>query len=205
MIILFNGPPRSGKDFSCEILKENFDLEHVSFKDPLFEETADHFNVSLEWFLKDYNQNKEQSFSELDNKTKRQALIYVAENIYKAKYGPDYYGRALAKRIDVSKNYVISDSGFPDELYPILDLNTDIILIQLVREGCTFAGDSRSYIGQKIDRYFIISRQSEMENPIDLLHCDNVYVYRIYNNGTKEDLESVLLEIYKHYTILKND
>lgn len=99
----------------------------------------------------------------------REAMIYVSECIVKPRFGNDYFGRARMTQIrnSSSKLFVDSSTGFPDELNPLIHPmglgQKNILLLRIHREGCTFEGDSRSYIPDGI-----------IDNTVD-----------VYNNGTE--------------------
>ncbi len=54
MIIIFNGPPGSGKDEAASYFKRR-GFKHLSFKQVLFKETIAFFDVDEEWFMNGYN------------------------------------------------------------------------------------------------------------------------------------------------------
>ena len=55
MIVIFNGPPASGKDEAASLYKENFGFGNLSFKYQLFKETVKYFDVDERWFMEGYN------------------------------------------------------------------------------------------------------------------------------------------------------
>jgi len=148
MILVFNGPPRSGKDLSCDFLRNEMGFAQLSFKEQLFLDTFEVFSVPQEWFMENYDQNKEVPYRELGGKTKRQALIHTSENVMKPKHGSDYYGVVLAGKIKDGVNYCLSDGGFVHEILPLINRigAANIAIVQLHRNGCDYSSDSRSYI-----------------------------------------------------------
>ena len=80
MIILFNGPPGSGKDHAADYYKQ-YGFKHLSFKYQLFKETIKYFNVDKTWFMERYDDRslKEVPTWKLGNMSCREAMIYVSE------------------------------------------------------------------------------------------------------------------------------
>lgn len=154
--IILNGPPGCGKDAIANSIINITTVEKRQFKDALYEHTAKHFNVDLDKFIKfasDRELKDSKSLAGLGGRTPRQALIHVSENIYKPRFGSDYFGKVealklseLAGRLGGSFNVIYPDGGFTDEctaIEPELDL---LIIIRLHRDGFDFLGDSRDYI-----------------------------------------------------------
>lgn len=182
-IILFNGPPRSGKDTAAMFLYEQwhnlpwtrgdcvFDRMSMPNKFAFAGTTAtecDDFGNNTT-----YERIKEDPLKLLNGKSYRQWQIDFSESFMKPLYGEDIFARLLASRLyslraDYPVTAVIPDCGFQveaDKLSRFLDLN--IVLIRIHRRGCDFSGDSRGYI----------------EAP------KGVQFFSINNDGTKEDFE----------------
>jgi hypothetical protein len=201
MYIIFNGPPRSGKDEACRFLVSNYSFKHLQFKDELFKETADHFGVSLEWFMQGYNSVhegvilKEIPRKELNGLSKRKALIYVSEEIIKPKFGKNYFGVKTAEKIDQVSSYCFSDGGFIEEVSSLINIigQENICIVQLVRDGCNFSSDSRNYM------YGILQEEfGHKSNFIENNQKDNyipIRMYRLYNNTSVSDFHQSIRKI----------
>ena len=199
MNFIFNGPPGSGKDEACYFLKVNCAYKHLQFKDQLFIDTAEHFDVSLKWFLADYNNRalKETPMSELNGMSKREALIHVSENIIKPKYGKEYFGVKTAEKVDPSLNYCFSDGGFVEEIHPLINkLGRDkICIVQLYRTGCSFSSDSRNYIdGILTEELGIKDSESSFKNSEPRIP---IRMYRIHNNTSVSDFHQMIKRILR--------
>lgn len=144
--IILNGPPRSGKDTIAKMIANTYKYEHCEFKKALFIETVKQFDVTMDWFMDGYDDNKEEPAVELQGYSKRNALIYTSENIIKKKYGNDYFGLKAAEQIQDKTKVVFSDGGFDSEIYPVLALDPELFLIKIYRDGYTYDNDSRNYI-----------------------------------------------------------
>lgn len=82
----------------------------------------------------------------------RQAMIDFSESFMKPRFGQKIFGQLLWKRCEEQRHwydhFVVDDSGFaPEAEYVISQAGAaNCVLIRLHRAGCTFAGDSRSYV-----------------------------------------------------------
>ena len=209
MIVLFNGPPASGKDHAADYFKAK-GYKHLSFKNQLYKETAKYFNIDYYWFMERYDDRslKEVAHMDLGHMSCREAMIYVSENVVKPKRGLDYFGRLVASEINLNKDYVISDGGFIDELIPILNKvgTENFTLVQLTREGHDFSTDSRRYIDGRLTKEYVLGFQTEVENKYVLPHRFDVCTHRIHNNmGVDEfnqSLETIFQAINKQLEVI---
>lgn len=106
--------------------------------------------------------------------TPREFLIDLSENYIKNRYGDDAFARWLEHRclrIEPSPDFVICDDGGFQWEYDILRSHGRIV--RCIRDGKTFAGDSRG---------FIINRHGTFD-------------YELKNHGTLEELEPKLDEL----------
>lgn len=156
-VIVFNGPPSSGKDTCANYVESNYGATHLRFKTHIYKLVSLMYNIDLEWFIDiatDVDKKDVQIIK--DGKTARQLLIHVSENIIKPAFGDNYFGITVGDTIATTDNtlFVISDSGFPDELISMMLggklVGADITLVRLYREGCSFEHDSRDYISDNI-------------------------------------------------------
>lgn len=163
-VIAFNGPPGSGKDYAAEYLQQydpSKNTYHVRMKTKLYELVyaiyCNPMRTSFDTFflLMTDRHRKDVPHKLFKGLSPRQALIHVSEDIIKPNFGKDYFGKYLAQEIEdtiklVSPfvnglTFVISDCGFIEELKPVCEV-TDVTLVRLYREGCTFKNDSRTYL-----------------------------------------------------------
>lgn len=164
MGVVLNGPPGCGKDTIANILvgKGDTDIGNFipmvkhQFKDALYEHTAKHFNVDLDRFIhfaSDRELKDSTSLAGLGGRTPRQALIHVSEDIFKPRFGNNYFGKVEAERVreligrmDSSTTVIYPDGGFPDEVLELDAVFDHVLIIRLHRDGFDFSGDSRDYI-----------------------------------------------------------
>lgn len=200
MIIIFNGPPGSGKDEAASYFKR-YGFKHLSFKYVLFKETISFFGVDKEWFMDGYNDRsiKERPEDLLDGMSRREAMIYVSEVITKPAFGQDIFGVHVASEVEDGKNYAISDGGFEDELVPLINrVGADnIVLVQLTREGCDYSSDSRRYFNGKPIKEYVIHSPTNINADHVLPNEFPVRTYRVHNNGSVEEFHQILHDIYE--------
>lgn len=200
MIILFNGPPGAGKDAAADFFKDR-GFKHLSFKYQLFKETISFFGVDEKWFMDGYKNRllKEEPEELLEGMSRREAMIYVSEEITKPAFGEDIFGKQVADEIDITRDYCISDGGFIDELIPVINKvgSENFVLVQLTREGHDYSSDSRRYLDGNLHKEFVISHHTPIEKKYVLPHKFEVKMYRIHNNGTLGAFYEVLQDIYE--------
>ena len=203
MIVLFNGPPRSGKDAGADYFKRNYGWKHLSFKYQLYKETCKYFGCDYEWFMERYDDRsvKEVPHVNLGHMSCREAMIYVSEQVIKPKRGLDYFGQLVANEIDLTKDYAISDGGFVDELIPVVEKvgSKNFVLVQLTRDGEDYSSDSRRYFqGSRIEHEYVLgNKYTEIDKKYVLPQVFDVNMYRIHNNGSLQDFNNTLEKIYK--------
>ena len=176
-LICFNAPPNSGKDVSADYLADKYDLPHLRFKNEVYWEAAMEAEITIE-------QMKELA---IDRSTKdspdilfgglspRQWLIHVSEELIKPEFGKDYFGHKLADELQDGIT-VCSDSGFPDELIPVINTADIVYVVRIHRDGCSFDNDSRNYLSDEFltehGAYFCdISNNESLTSLYDKLEC----------------------------------
>jgi hypothetical protein len=200
MIVIFNGPPASGKDEAASLFKEQFGFGNLSFKYQLFKETIEHFKVDKEWFMEGYNDRSQKEKKEfaLGNRSRREAMIHVSEDIIKPRNGKSFFGWKVSKEIEEGKHYVIADGGFIEELEPIIEKvgNENIIIVQLTREGHDYSTDSRRYFNGNLIKEIAIGFETKIDKAYVLKEDLNIITYRVHNNGSVRNFQRALADIY---------
>ena len=169
LVIMFNAPPRAGKDTACEILMRKFpeSVKYEYFKEYLYKESAKVLGLDFNFWasvcqngdLKDKPMLRLQTGGAEGSVTPRDILINVAENILKPKHGKDCIANATAHKIaktiqqfKAEKGYnpiiVVPDLGFPYEADAVRAIipSAEVAVVHIKREGYTFEGDSRNYV-----------------------------------------------------------
>lgn len=177
-IIITNGPPRSGKDTMCGLIREGItghDLIPMSYKKTLYVGVARRHGLSVEavFQMNDDTLIKDEPSSIFGGLSVRQALIYESENIIKKKYGPQGVAIQTFKLLEEEygterlKDAVLycSDGGFNSELQAAYDhfgiSVEDVYIIRMLREGYSFNGDSREFLNHPD---LVISNDSDMNH-----------------------------------------
>lgn len=206
MIIIFNGPPGSGKDEAASFFKENFGFKSLSFKYQLFKQTMNHFDVNEEWFMEGYEDRevKEKKCEALNGMSRREAMIYVSEEIIKPKHGKSYFGKMVSEEVEDNVHYAIADGGFIEELEPLVERvgAENIVIVQLTREGHDYSSDSRRYFNGNLIKEYAINGTTSIDKEYVLPEELNIRTYRIHNNGSVRNFHDVLTNVYDE---LKNE
>ena len=178
-VIIFNGPPRSGKDTAAKFIQQEFGYEHRELKFSL------HEFVKAEWGLIDEEweemyESKDLPYEELGDLTPRQVMIEMSENYMKPKFGPCIFGRLLSASMKSYQDYVISDCGFREEIQPLVEKfgEDQIIVVRIHRDGCDYSSDSRG--------------------PYEPNWFPNVECIDVYNTRTEQQFYEVLPHALSH-------
>jgi hypothetical protein len=208
LIVIFNGPPGSGKDEAARYFQAR-GFKHLSFKHALFRETVREFDVSYKWFMDRYNDRsvKERPEKRLRGMSRREALIYTSEEVIKPRYGKDFFGVQVAKEIVNENDYCISDGGFVEELLSVINRigSDNIVLVQLTRDGCDYSSDSRRYFDGNLVHEYTISKNTPIHQNHVLDEKFQIRMYRIHNNGSISQFHDVLQDIYLKETQIKKE
>lgn len=158
-IILFNGPPSSGKDTAVSHLLEGWRtfnlpgrpvLERMSF--PIKRAFAGAFDAPIDYqgHVLGWEDAKDFAHPLLSNKTYRQWQIDFSENFMKPLYGEAIFVELFIYR--VIRNYLrtdvllVPDCGFEVEASFLRSIFPSLHIIQIFRKGYDFSRDSRSYL-----------------------------------------------------------
>jgi len=189
-VIIFNGPPRSGKDTSAAISmrflesigKDSF---FYRFAFPLKQATHALFGIKTPLDNSEYFDNcKDLPNEAFLGGTPRQAYINMSEKMVKPFYGKYFFGRVAIKSIEKMKQgvsdpvIVTPDGGFDIEVDCLAKAygSENILVVHLYRDGTSFANDSRSYV-----------------------KIPGVPFAMLKNNGTLSDLEQSVHTVLKEF------
>ena len=171
-VFILNGPPAIGKDTLAANIGRVFNFPVAMFKTALYEATAKHFHVSLDYMT---NVATAREFKERPNKylgdaSPRQALIHVSENVIKPMFGKKFFGLKavdfLHKQVILSNNVVFSDGGFPEECECLVEHGFEVHIIQLHHPDVDFSKDSRNYVdvpGATVHKINVVMGQPMMD------------------------------------------
>lgn len=178
IVILFNGPPRCGKDTYANTMSKLFgDSVEIIHLAQILKDATHHalgLNVPFDYF----EENKDMPNISLYGRTPRECYIQMSESFLKPLFGNDFFIKKAVEIIRKSDKqvFIISDCGFDEEVqYLSKQKDLECVYIKLSREGKSFQNDSRKYIDEKFinkskDRcfeYFVQENRIE-ENTIEL-------------------------------------
>lgn len=183
-ILVLSGPPRCGKDTCANILVAHFGAAHEKFAQPMKVALPAMLGIPFDQL----EAVKDEPLGHLGLPSFRQLQIDFSEKYFKPVYGKDIFSRLLVERLRNSKGeyIVLSDCGFQEEIaYIAKQPDFTVLLVQLFRQGCTYAGDSR----------YRVSPTNGVEETL------------LQNFGTKQELETAILQIasFFYYGVPYND
>jgi hypothetical protein len=177
-IIIFNGPPGTGKDELAKHFTSKFGAlyrngtKHMEHKHHLKAIALVITGVTEEEWDERYDNRelKEKPWDKCGNISQRQLYIKISEEWCKPLFNRSYFGDRSTQRIKESdaKYFFFSDGGFKNETIPMLAACDRMVIIRIHREGHTYEGDSRKYL--------------YMEMP------EQIEEYDLNNDGTLQDM-----------------
>ena len=189
-VVLFNGPPRSGKDtYAKELSKLIKNSIHVHFAEIL--KNATHHAFGLFSIPYDYfEERKDINCEELEGAKPRDCYIRMSECVFKPLCGENYFVKKMYTDIIQKTDadvILISDCGFNIEAKYLSECN-DIKCFYCIleREGHTFKNDSREYINidninKSRDTYHLYKNvEDDIEKTTQLIYND---VMRFINDN----------------------
>lgn len=160
-IFLLNGPAGSGKDTAGAYLVKSVGGRVLKFAEPIKRAAAAIYHAGDRNAFNVFDASVEEKKKPRDiyfGKSCREVQIGVSENFLKPFHGDQQiFGRILCEEIDSvsqlneGEAFFITDSGFRPEAEMLVERYgaENVFLFRLFRDGCSFAGDSRSYITLK--------------------------------------------------------
>ena len=152
-IVLINAPPRSGKNTLAEMMRTALDdVAVIGFSHHLKRSVhAIHFGEAG-WAMDPdcFDAIKGEPQEILGGRTWRQEYIRFSEVYIKPQLGEKWFGRQFMSSVHSCGRSIIGvpDSGFLEEAEEAVHQvgPENVLLVRLHKEGCTYAGDSRTYI-----------------------------------------------------------
>tara|TARA_R110002020_G_scaffold123630_1_gene280354 strand:+ start:428 stop:997 length:570 start_codon:yes stop_codon:yes gene_type:complete len=152
-VIIFNGPPGSGKDECAKhFTKLNSSIGSIH------EENKSHLlQLALlitgldedEWMSRYLDRElKDTPWDKCGGLSQREFYIKISEEWCKPLFGRDYFGKRSADRVKKSSAscFFFSDGGFHNETTAIRNGCDNMVIFRLHRDGYDFSNDSRDYI-----------------------------------------------------------
>jgi hypothetical protein len=199
-IILFNGPPRCGKDTAARFCFLNPQVAPSFFtvfdrmSMPIKKAFAAATNLNIDWQgnVEHWEKQKEEIILGF-GVSYRQWQIDFSEKFMKPLYGEDIFGKlfiARQRRQHRDAITLVPDCGFNVE-YKTLAAEygeENILVIKIWRDGTTFAGDSRGYLK--------VGSIMDWVGLNDIIHKN---ILHLSNNGTREEFELKVLTRVKEW------
>ena len=190
ILIFFNGPPRCGKDTAVGqalalFADKDIRVTQCEFKAPLRNMAIALSNLNhAEATHIEYCGDKDAPEKLIPhNRSWRQWLIHISENVMKPMFGPDVFGELMLRHIqELALNYAapqvicFSDCGFEPELNVLHTAGYDCVLIRMHRAGCDFSNDSRNFV-----------------------YLNGVYSVDMFNNGDIAALYDKIDTVYNNF------
>lgn len=172
-LIGLSGPPRSGKDSVgvalAKLILERHPVNVCVRALSMPMRKAVYGMLGIEYSLEHYETQKDMPRPELGGETIRQAMIALSECHVKMRYGHGFWGEALLNTLPMelapSRVVIVTDMGFDAEVEVFVEAlgAENCMWPQITRPGCSFAGDSRSYVGRTEQRVAIVNEGETLE------------------------------------------
>jgi len=144
-VLLFNGPPGSGKDTIARAVLPFLPGRVDTFKlaQPIRNWVCSTLGVPDEWI----EGHKADPFPTFGG-TVREAMIWYSESVMKPRFGPTVFADILVRNLAASTAAyaTVTDCGFQTEVDVVRREHPTAHLFQMHRDGCSFKGDSRYWV-----------------------------------------------------------
>lgn len=154
-VVIFNGPPRSGKDTVATLLQVRHPDLFIDMKMAYCLKKGVHELLGIQGASSErYNDVKDVEDEDFFGKTPRETYIACAERFLKIEFSQELFGYTWLRRYRHEKIAeqgliaTISDCGFHQELAPLFRAfgPQNMIMIRIHREGFDYSSDSRNYV-----------------------------------------------------------
>jgi len=172
-LIGLSGPPRSGKDSVgvtlAKIIQERHPVTVCVRALSLPMRKTIYAMLGMEYSLEHYETTKDVPLPELGGRSIRQAMIALTDTHVKPTYGDGFWASALLNTLPMPEArirvVVVTDMGFEHEVDVFVQAfgAENCMWPQITRPGCSFDGDSRSYVGRSAQRTAIINEGEDLE------------------------------------------
>ena len=179
-IILFNGPPRSGKDTATKFALRELGAfgAHYRFAAPLKDAAHALFGMSgID--TEHFDEMKDCPRLSFFGMKPRDVYIWLSEEVVKPKFGRDFFTKVAIKKLNEYPDQVvvISDCGFVEEVQGLAEAfgAENITMVFIQRDGTNFQNDSRSYLNDvPCRKHFTINNNHGFDYLIDRIR-DVIY------------------------------
>lgn len=181
-LILFNGPPRSGKDTSTGMMLEALGLKAFSYRFASPLKNAVHALFGMHGIHEEgLSHVKDKKSDVFFGMSPREAYIWMSEYAAKPKFGKDFFAKVAVTNIrakfihETDATIVISDCGFQAEVDVLIAEfgRENVYIVHLHRMGCDFKkqNDSRGYIKHPdLEHMLFLRNDGTLEHLRDDIH-----------------------------------
>lgn len=141
--ILFNGPPRTGKDTTALAVAEALGAPIRSLSMPI--RTSVFSLAGLQYSDALYEEIKDTPLDIFKGDSIREVMIALSERFIKPRYGSAFWAHSLLQGLN-APTIIVPDLGFPEELEAFQATCEDVLVVHTSREGFGWANDSRRYV-----------------------------------------------------------
>jgi hypothetical protein len=156
-IIVFNGPPRSGKDSATDFAMKYLGKRGLRYRFAAPLKAATHAIFGLtDTGIEAFNYTKEIPNPNMEGMTPRNAYIWLSEEVLKPKFGRNFFGKLavrtikyrLSQKSEAEPIVVISDCGFIEEVQCLIEAfgAENVNVVHLYRPDTNYSNDSRGYV-----------------------------------------------------------
>ncbi len=188
LLVLFNGPPRSGKDTAAERVVAAIGAEHIKLSAQLKDMTHGLYGIVDVKFdhFEDVKDKPNDAFLGL---SPRDAYINVAEKLLKPIHGDTIFAAKTLNEYEKSKAeiVVVSDLGFQLEYnYFRRKLPSEqILVVRVERPGTDFSKDSREYVESKFEHTYHLVNNSSIDKYYKQVDELVDYIHRLITDEAK--------------------
>lgn len=177
-VILFNGPPRSGKDTASQATQIILERAKKSvyayrFAEPLKDAVHALFGMAG-IMVEHFDGLKDVKLGQMFGMSPREAYIWLSEECVKPRFGKDFFAHVAVNHLKSFGNItvVVSDCGFQEEVDVLIaHFGADnVALVHLLREDTSFQNDSRRYVEHIPERSYVINNNgtiADLSNSIE--------------------------------------
>lgn len=155
-VILFNGPPRCGKDTCVKFLLDKHPEIYFRQRMAAALKNGVHQMLNLPVWEEEYSDVKGEPHPDFFGKKPRDIYIALAEQFMKVHFGDDCFGHIWLRQYMNTDNFIggqhaialVPDTGFGPEIQPLINYfgADNIWLFRIFKQGCDYAQDSRGYV-----------------------------------------------------------
>lgn len=200
-VILFNGPPRSGKDTAAKALFEFKNKIGTKLEDKLPYLVFDRMSMPIKkafagtiakpidkWGNVEYWEDHKSEFTADFGVSYRQWQIDFSEKFMKPLYGERVFGNLFITRAERQHKdavFLVPDCGFDIEYSTLTPYfgPENVLVVKIYRPGCDFSSDSRTYLS--VGSNFLVG--------------DAGNVRHVHNSGTQDEFETKILTLVKEW------